>query len=593
MYTDARRAVPAAMAALAAGRSNEAESVYLDFAAARPALGEAQMLGGIVAARTGRPAEAITRFRAALALEPRLAAAHHWLALLLLEAGRPAEALPHARAAEVARPADPAVLDSLARAYEDLGMDGQAARTLRSLVLQVREFETLMRLGRLLVKLGRPGEAVEIYGQALALRPEAPAVHLALSRAQAELLQDEAAFRHLNRAAALDPESSAVPLRRALLLQSRGRFSEAETEFERAIAHEPGLGTAYYGIVAARRFTEADLPIIDRMKAALSLPDLSPNHRAHLHYAIGKAMDDLGRYEAAMAEFDAANQIEFESRVKQYALNADALAAQVDRRIATFCRDPGPPDRHPKRPRDLSEPPSDAAQPIFIVGMPRSGTTLVEQILSCHPDVAAAGEQSFWAHAEPRLLNFATGVVNEQALREAALEYQALLSEFAGSRSRVTDKNPANCMAIGVIAAAFPSACIIRVRRDAADTALSIYKTPWANPPEFACNKENIARFYEEYLRLMGHWRAVLPIDRYLEVSYEALVSESEPVVRGLLEFCGLDWQDACLHPYRNPRVVRTPSFWQVRQPLYRSSISRAARYAGLLGPLEGLIGRD
>jgi hypothetical protein len=228
--------------------------------------------------------------------------------------------------------------------------------------------------------------------------------------------------------------------------------------------------------------------------------------------------------------------------------------------------------------------------PILIVGMPRSGTTLVEQILSSHPSVEAAGELSFWAHTEVRCVDLARRVVNVPDMRQAGSAYLDLLTGLSGGKPRVTDKNPANFFAVGMIHACLPNARIIHTRRDPVDTALSIYFTLLGQPPDFSCVKENIVTFTREYNRLMSHWRGVLPENRFFEVDYEDLVTQGEEPIRRLVEFCGLEWNEACLHPEGNLRPVTTPSLWQVRQPVYTTSIARWKKYEPYLGEFAKLL---
>jgi tetratricopeptide (TPR) repeat protein len=606
--------IQSAMAALAAGHAESAESLYQSLVNTRPTLSDAHMLGGMVAVRSGRPGDAIPRFAAALAIDSRNAAAHNWLSALLLEDGKPVEALDHAQAALRLRPDDPHILfnlglclleledaakavtvferavvrrpgqaayhSRLALAYEALGRDFDAVRELRESLRIAPELPEFLRLGDQFVKLGRASDAVETYRQALEIDPNSTRAHLAMSRAMADLLRNEDAMFHLERAEAIDPQLGEASLRRAHLMQMRGTFVDAEPHFLRAIELEPGLGVAYHGLVSAKRVTADDAPLLERIRVALRLGGLSVSNESHLHYALGKAFDDLGDYGPAMDEFDAANRIVWNARVRKRSLNHEALASEIDARMRIFT------------PEFFSSMPSasESEQPIFIVGLPRSGTTLVEQVLSCHPDVAAAGELSYWAHAEAKLVDFAGGRVDRAGLTGSVAPYQELVAGFASGKTHVTDKNPANCLSLGVIHAALPNARIIHVRRNPLDTALSIYMTPWATPPNFACDKDNIVFFSAQYARLMSHWRAVLPQDRFLEIEYEDLVANGEAVVRRLLAFCGVAWSDACLHPENNDRTVRTPSFWQVRQPLYTTSINRGQRYRPYLGAFERLV---
>jgi hypothetical protein len=222
--------------------------------------------------------------------------------------------------------------------------------------------------------------------------------------------------------------------------------------------------------------------------------------------------------------------------------------------------------------------------PIFVVGMMRSGTTLLEQILTCHEHIGGAGEQSFWTHTQPALVDLDAGLVNLEEVGDAGERYCSILRSMVPNRRFVVDKNPANFFALGLIRLALPKGKVIHIRRDPIDTCLSMYVTPVRNPPEFGCDASNIVYAYREYQRLMDHWRSVIAPTSFLEIDYEDLVDNMSDVTKLLIEFIGLNWDEKCLHPEANVRTVRTPSFWQVRQPLYRTSVGRSKRYKALLG---------
>ena len=209
--------------------------------------------------------------------------------------------------------------------------------------------------------------------------------------------------------------------------------------------------------------------------------------------------------------------------------------------------------------------------PVFIVGLPRSGTTLAEQILSSHPAVAAGGELQFWRVRALELRRFMSGAPDPAALSQAADDYFALLRGVGPSAKRVTDKAPLNYEELGLIRLALPGARIVHCRRNPVDTALSIYFTEFAD----------IVFMYRQYERLMAHWRRILPPDKFLELDYER---------RRLVAFSGLEWEDACLEHERNARIVRTASVWQARQPIYTTSVGRWRRYEPWLGELRELL---
>jgi hypothetical protein len=232
--------------------------------------------------------------------------------------------------------------------------------------------------------------------------------------------------------------------------------------------------------------------------------------------------------------------------------------------------------------------------------MPRSGTTLVEQIISSHPEVGAGDELHFWnqrgaawhrsgaAGTETAFL--AKDFVFSEFLAKAAADYLGVLRAIAPKAARVTDKMPFNFLWAGLIHVAFPRAIIIHCRRTAVDTALSIHQTHFHPGLAFPTGGTELVAYFYSYQRLIDHWRKVLPSDRFVEVDYEELTRAPELVIRRIVAACGLTWDDACLRPESNPRAVKTPSKWQTRQPIYRTSVARWRRYEPWLGPLRALV---
>jgi hypothetical protein len=218
--------------------------------------------------------------------------------------------------------------------------------------------------------------------------------------------------------------------------------------------------------------------------------------------------------------------------------------------------------------------------------MPRAGTTLVEQIVSAHGQVGAGGELRFWSE---RAAGQASGPPTVDQAPAMARDYLALLRQLAPDAARVTDKNPFNFLRIGLIHTALPNARFIHCRRDPIDVCLSIYFTRFATPQPFAYDRGDLAFYYRQYERVMAHWRTVLPANRLLEIDYEELTANPEQHARRLIAFSGLDWDDACLAPERNQRVVKTASVWQARQPVYRTSVERWRNYEPWLGELASL----
>ncbi len=220
--------------------------------------------------------------------------------------------------------------------------------------------------------------------------------------------------------------------------------------------------------------------------------------------------------------------------------------------------------------------------------MPRSGTTLVEQIVSMHPEVGAGGELHFWNQRGAEWHR--SGADEDAFLAKAAADYLGVLRAIAPTAARVTDKMPFNFLWAGLIHVAFPRAVFIHCRRAAIDTALSIHQTHFHPSMPFPTGGAELVAYFRGYQRLIDHWRSVLPADRFIEVDYEDLTRAPEPVIRRIIAACGLAWHDSCLRPESNPRAVNTPSKWQARQPIYRTSVARWRHYEPWLGPLRRLV---
>ncbi|MGA9416758.1 MAG: sulfotransferase, partial [Terriglobales bacterium] len=366
------------------------------------------------------------------------------------------------------------------------------------------------------------------------------------------------------------------------VLSELGRFDEARACFERTVAIAPLLAGSYYDLVRCRPVTsnKNDNGLLQAMQAALATPGLEAGQRQRLHLAIGKAEEDLGDYDLAMQHFDAADAV----RRGSASFDSAAFSIEIDRLIGRCTRE------LMARAPELG---SSDATPVLIIGMPRSGTTLVEQIVSMHPEVGGGGELNFWNErgaAWQRPAGNETQFVVTDFLAKAVSDYLGVLRAIAPAAARVTDKMPFNFLWAGLIHLSFPRAIIIHCRRSAVDTALSIHQTHFHPSLAFPTGGAELVAYFRSYQRLIDHWRSVLPTDRFIEVDYEELTRAPEPVIRRMIAACGLEWHDACLRPESNPRAVKTPSKWQTRQPIYRTSVERWRRYEPWLGPLRALV---
>jgi tetratricopeptide (TPR) repeat protein len=526
----------------------------------------------------GRNPEAIAALKKAIDIQPESAAAYNDLGLICLAEMDVAQAVDcFSRAIEI-NPDLAIAHYNRGLALEHQESPAEAIASFRQVARIDPNFaEAHAKLGNLLLSEGSRAEALECFRRAAAARPDSAFAFI--SRAKILLEEDKpaAAEELVRRAIDLAPRNSDAHCLLSTILMQVGRFHEAAASSDVALALNRRQITAYHELVHVKKLTEADRPLIAQMEWVLKECNLADDEQADLHFTLGKGYDDLGEYENAIQHFDLGNGLKHRGT----SFDPAQLALMVERVIARFTAD------FFLRNAALR---SDWEVPIFIVGMPRSGTTLVEQILSSHPEVAAGGELAFWAERAPGFRVNARGDIDPAWVNEVANDCRALLTSISSTARRTTDKRPNNFHFIGLIHSVFPRARIIHCQRHPIDTCLSIYFQNFARRIEFAYDRSDLLSAYRQYLRLMAHWRKVLPVDRFLEIQYEELVADREAMSRKMIEFCGLDWNDACLHSERNRRPVRTASVWQARQPVYRTSVARWRRYEPWLGPLRELI---
>ncbi len=560
----------------------------------------------------GTPGSAPGSVRRALAVPPasrsrqREASLHLAKATRLREAGRFAESLPHLGRAASLDPENGQIhADIGTTLLACQGAEAALPSFQRAIRLDPKLSLAHLHLGLALLALGRESAALASFERAAALAPDLADAHLqrgallhgwgmmeaaaaafraaaAAAESPAQALREtaralktedrnEEAEAALRRAKALDPADLQISELLGQLCSEQGRFAEAEKEFRSVLARDPGRSSAAFQLFQTIKACEADRPLLAELEAHAARPEHTPIGRMLLGFALGRAYEQLGDYAAAMAHFDAANAI----RGAIAPLDPAMLKRDTDRLIAAF-----PPG---SLAAEADEPEADE-RAVFILGLPRSGTTLVEQILSSHRAVAAGGEIGFWGQNGPDALKAGA---SEAILAPLAAEYRAHLDGIDPAAARITDKNPFNYIWIGLLRRALPRARIVHVRRNPIDNALSLYTTYLSNRRNyFFGNREGLVVYHENYVRLMDHWRRVLPPERFLEIDYEAVVEDREKETRRLIAFCGLPWDEACLYPEENRRAIATASLWQARQPVYKGSIGRWRNYAEWLGPL-------
>ncbi|MGD0192819.1 MAG: sulfotransferase [Rhizomicrobium sp.] len=530
----------------------------------------------------GRFAEAIAPMSEVAEMQPGNALVQTDLGRLYLEAGQPGGALDPLRRALELEPRNGIAQYRLGVALQALNdTDGAIDAFERAVALLPSHSDAHYRLGLMYESLARMGEALASYRTAALTSEDKVARKFIQARVYCLDGREGEAEGLLRRVVELRPDMAMAQTLLGEILAASGRFDEAAACYETAIAASPSSGIGYYNLVRCRKITASDDRLLQRMDAALQLEGMNDYNLSNLQLARGKAFDDLGQYDKAMEAWDAA----YAARSRMVPFSADIFDKLIDSLIGMYSVE---------KLAEFAPLGSEDRTPVLIVGMPRSGTTLCEQIISSHPRAVGVGELGFWDQRSQIAFELGEPASERDFIADCAsafLEMLRTLPRVSASFERVADKNPFNYLSIGLIHLAFPHAPIIHCRRSPVDTALSIHQIHFATWTAMPTGGEDLVRYYRAYERLMAHWRSVLPPGRMLEVDYETLTASPEQEIRRIVGYVGLDWDDACLRPQDNTRIVRTPSRWQVRQPINTSSVGRWRRYEPWLGPLASLIG--
>lgn len=529
-------------------------------------------------ATVGRPQEAAACYQRAAELEPGERRHVSALGAALMQAERHGDAAAAFRRAVALDRSDAAALVNLSHALRCAGdLRGAVDNCQAALALQPDLADGWLNLGNALLDLGELPEAEASYRRALELRPadtlSGTALAMLLRRngrtAEAEVLTEAVL--------AAAPRTVAALAAMADLKADRGQFGEAERLLREAIEVDPSVPEAWIGIPRFRRMTAADEGWLEGARGLLAR-GLPVGHEINLRHALGKFHDDRGETELAFESHRRANALRGRYG---HPHDRELLRRRVDDILQTFNADwfeRTRPDGDPSR------------RPVFILGMPRSGTTLAEQILAAHPAVQGGGELVYWNIARAAFdPSQARSRELPTIIRGLAAEYLERLAALSADALRVTDKLPGNFMNLGLIHAALPGARVIHLQRDPVDTCLSIFFQGFMTAHSYATDLDDLADYYRQYRRLMAHWRELLPAGTLLEVPYESLVGDPETWSRAMVEHAGLPWDSRCLDFRGVDRPVLTASNWQVRQPIYTSAVGRSARYAHHLGPLLAL----
>jgi tetratricopeptide (TPR) repeat protein len=536
----------------------------------------------------GRLAEAIAQYEAALALNPDYAPAHNNLGNALNTLGKPDEAIAHFECALALNP-------DYAEAHNNMGIarkaKGEPVEAMacyeRALGLAPDYAEAHNNLGNALQDLGELARATAHYERAIALRPGYAAAHNNLGNARVADGRFAESVACYERAITLQPDYAQAYHNLGIALHALGDFGQAQIAYEKAIDLAPQTARYYRALLDVRPIVAGDRYMTAMENLALDMASLTSANQQELHFTLAKVYADLEQHERSFRHLLAGNAL----KRRDIAYEEQEMLGFFERVGAVFT---------PEVMQRMQGRGDPSAVPIFIIGMPRSGTTLVEQILASHPAVFGAGEREDFmqevertappdtaAPAYPEVVPSLSG----EALRQLGARYLAGVASAAPDAARITDKMPGNFAYAGLIHLALPNARIIHMRRDPIDTCLSCFSILFAVGQPQSYDLAEQGRYYRAYAALMEHWRLVLPAGVMLEVQYEDVVADLEQQARRIVAHCGLEWDDACLAFYETRRPVRTASAAQVRQNIYRTSIGRWRHYEAFLQPLLAELG--
>lgn len=593
------------------GRLKESEEICRKATEANPRHAQSWSNLGNAVRDLGRAEEAEGYYRRATQLQPDFAAAHNNLAIALLDQGKFAEAAIAARYAITFKPDYGEAWCNLSFAQRECGqVDEAESAAQRAITItpdnpdayvtlaetlyltdRLEEAEAalktalehapegagavrvMIKLSAVLEKANRVDDALAMIDKAIEANPEMPDAFYrkATIHFMANQLPDARAA--LDRAMEISPDLPAILGLRSEIDQALGDMDAAREHVRRAIAANDKLPFLYMTLAKTKTFTADDPDLAAMVTLEKRGSQLGLSGEIALYYALYRAYEDMGDYDTAFS------YLKRGSDIKRQSIPYDENATR----------------QHMERIRDAYTPAVmksfdgrgyDTQKPVFIVGMPRSGTTLTEQILSAHPDIFGAGELIDLSVAEVMI----GGDFTPETASKFGEVYTTRISRLAPEALRITDKMPANYYRIGMIAAAMPGATIIHCRRNPIDTCLSCYKQLFARGQYWSYDLAELGRFYRIYEEMMEHWRDILP-GRFLEIDYEDTVSDIDTTARALVARTGLPWDDACLTPHKNKRAVLTASKTQVIKPVYKTAVESWRKYENHIGPLIDALG--
>ncbi|MBF0622624.1 MAG: sulfotransferase [Magnetococcales bacterium] len=461
----------------------------------------------------------------------------------------------------------------------------EAQQKLESLLGIVGDDATLFNaLGVVFYQLMRYDRAIEQFQNARKIIPDSSDIVCNLANCYQDSGNEQQAIHYYRKAISMDDRSAKAYYGLGVVLLNQGEKEQAGRAFDQALKINPALIEVHQHRVKLKRYTKSDrAELVGLQNQLQQLPENSES-AMNLNYALGKAFDDVGDYETAFGHFQAANRV----KKTQLTFDPEAHGRLVDGLIAHFSSD------YFKTAFTVG---SDDSTPVFVVGMPRSGTSLVEQIIASHPEAEGAGELDHF-HRTVKMLPILMGGshnpypdclarLNQGVINRLARDYLQVLDGLFPNANRVVNKMPTDFLHLGLIYTLFPKATLIHCARNPRDTALSIYFQNFSAGQNYAASRSQIVEYYQQYQRVMDHWQSVIP--NLLTVRYEALTKKPEVVIRQIIQHADLDWDPVCLNFFETKRSIATASNWQVRQKIHSRSVERWKKYQPFLGPLSTL----
>jgi tetratricopeptide (TPR) repeat protein len=563
-----------------AGRLAEAESCYRRVLAIQPDHAGTHCNLGAVLQDQGKLDEAIAAYRQAIRISPHYALPRANLGTVLRKQGQLDEAIAEFRQAVRVQP-------DFAEAHFHLGIVLGDRRKLDEATAAFREAvrikpdyaEAHCNLGIMYFDQGELDEAIASYRKAIRIKPDYAAAHFNLGIALCDQGKVDASIAAYREAIALKPNFADAHDGLGVALMQCGRFSEARESLQEAVRLVPDNARYRRGLSILAGVAVSDPGLAELEQLVSESSSRAIDDRIELHFALGKAYEDVGRYAEAFRQWVDGNAL----KRQQIAYDETTTLEELDRIRSVFT---------PNLVQTSQNVVHSSSLPVFIVGMPRSGTTLVEQILASHPRVFGGGELPYLKRAVERTLwKPGNSAAIGEDIHNLGARYLAEIERLAPGAAHITDKMPRNFIFSGLIHLALPNAPIIHTIRDPIDTCVSCFSILFTEEQNFAYNLVELGRYYRRYQDLMAHWHRVLPRGRILDIRYEDVVADLEGQSRRIIAHCGLEWDPRCLAFHQTERQVRTASAVQVRQPIYNSAIGRWRAYSEFLDPLLTELG--